>query len=185
MSASLVGSEMCIRDSPGPILMPSLRWATPGQWYKFERQRQKLQQLLEIYAQGDWEGPIGPVGLMLKSCAEFGIAVGPTGVAGAQGEIPLDLVRAPWQQLKRSLQDRACRSAIHEAEQKRPPLAGSGELDMSASLSLMSKLEGPERTLLRRILVGGVWSQTNLVGAGFEQCELCPWCREAKGTHLH
>eukprot|EP00969_Alexandrium_andersonii_P059363 2614244-Alexandrium_andersonii.AAC.1 len=75
------------------------------------------------------KAPIGPVGLLLKSCSMVGIAVGPTGVAEAQGEIPLNLIGSPWQQLKRPLQDRACRNAVREAEQKRGAFGGSGELD--------------------------------------------------------
>eukprot|EP00969_Alexandrium_andersonii_P025523 1114779-Alexandrium_andersonii.AAC.1 len=75
-------------------------------------------------------------------------------------ECRFSILQAPYQRLKPIAFQLATEALDSQLHRDRPSMATNGGVDWERTLCIMRELPGPDRTLLKRIIMNGVWTQT-------------------------
>ena len=138
----------------------------------------------------DWDveiDDVGPVGLFIESAVWNGLKVDSDFNVWQKGEEPVNILKCPYQNLKKLLHMQATRARTL-AEWRRDTstrMTGLREIDRKASL-VSPKLSEEEKGIVRSVQMGGTMAKQHI--ATFDQStdDKCTYCKEegASGSHV-
>ena len=163
-------------------------------WHLFPELQPVMIECLEkaIEANQSQEGPpkdgnaIGPVSLLLCSCLRVGLVCDAEwNLTSNDGSPVCNIMQFPCQRLKPRLIQAArdARQAMHE--RARQSVQGNGAVDRRITVAASKHWQGPDRTLVRRIQMMGVWTTSSLHHVGREDSAVCCHCNGERESWQH
>ena len=120
--------------------------------------------------------PHGPVGYLITSTCEYGMAMDNQLTIYQHQELPLPIMLLPHQQIKPLVSKAAARGRMLHAQETRTNLTGIKEMDTQVYQMAMRKRKGDDRRTLLWATNGSGLSETKLCAFGLSASSKCPFC---------
>ena len=118
---------------------------------------------------------MGPVKLLMQSLDDIGWTLDENICMTKTGEIPIDLVKTPWNHLKKAINQMGQRARMQEFNRNRTFAGNIVENDRNVTRKICDKLDDGAKRIYRHIATGGFWSQDQLsaIGESNDACQHC------------
>ena len=147
----------------------------------------KIRLLIKKYLQsGNVEGKaVGPVGFLICDLREKGMAIGDTLNIKQMDERDIHLLREPWQNLKKVVEQRVRKHRAESAAVKRKAFQGLKEIDKETLLRAMAKRSEAEIKLIRSQATAARWGNQQKCEIDYADEVLCELCGQVEKDRCH